>query len=195
MDTDTLQIARTVLVLAALMLPLGCAGPKHVVPPDLNGASRAQIMRAAEHTLGRMHFTIEKLDAEQGIIRTQPLRGAQAFEFWRSDNVGLHNAAEANLHSIRRVVEVRITEDQGRMSVDCHVQVQRLSLPENEVASISQAFQMHSTSVGGVQTLKLSPRQSQAMAWIDLGQDDRLAAKILRAITRAVRHSEAGKKT
>jgi hypothetical protein len=196
---DMLRIVGTALMMAVLTLPLGCAGQKQAYPPTeplrLSGVSRAEILRAAEKTLGRMHFAVEKLDARQGIIRTQPLRGAQAFEFWRSDNVGLHNAAEANLHSIRRIVELRITEDQGQMSVDCQVQVQRLSLPENEVASVSQAFQMHSTSIGGVQTLKLGPKQRQAMAWIDLGQDNRLAARILAAITRTVRHSEANKRT
>ena len=185
--------------MAALVLALGCAGQRQAYQPAeplrLDGVSLAEVMRAAEDILGKMHFVIEKLDAEQGVIRTQPLSGAQAFEFWRSDNVGLYNTAEANLHSIRRTVELRITEEQGRVSVDCRVPVQRLSLPENEVASVSQAFQMHSTSSGGVQTLQLSPKQRQGMAWIDLGQDDRLAARILKAVAKRVRHSEAGKGT
>jgi len=195
---DTLRNVRMVLTAVALVLPLGCVGQKQAYPPAgplrLEGVSRTETMRAAEHTLGEMHFTIEKLDAEQGIIRTEPLRGAQAFEFWRRDNVGLHNTAEANLHTIRRAVELRITEEQGRLFVDCSVRVQRLSLPENDVASVSQAYQMHSASTSTVQRLRLTPQQRQGMAWIDLGQDGRLAARILDAIARRVRPSEESKR-
>ena len=42
---------------------------------------RIQAMQAAEEVLSEMYFTIEKFDAEQGIIRTRPLAGAQFFEF------------------------------------------------------------------------------------------------------------------
>ncbi|MBN1505217.1 MAG: hypothetical protein JW955_00125 [Sedimentisphaerales bacterium] len=188
------------MVLATMAtVPLGCSGYRQAEriaePLRLHDAAYPDVMRAAEEALGGMHFAIEKRDTEQGIIRTQPLRGAQLFEFWRSDNAGLHDAAEANLHSIRRIVELRITEEQGLVSVDCHVQVQRLSLPENEVASVSQAFQMHSTSIGGVQTLRLGPKQRQRMAWIDLEPDDRLALRILKTIARKVQHSGTGRKT
>lgn len=176
---------------AALVLPLGCAGQRQAYRPAeplrLDGASREETMRAAEDALSKMHFVIEKLDAEQGVIRTEPLRGAQAFELWRSDNVGLYNTAEANLHTIRRAVEVRVTEEQGRVSVDCRVRVQQLSLPENEAASISQAYQMHSASTPGVQQLQLTSRQRQGMAWIDLGQDQALAATILERIEKRLR--------
>jgi len=178
----------TVLAAIAFVLPLGCGGQGQAYQPAeplrLDGVSRTEIMRAAEDALSKMHFVIEKLDAEQGIIRTEPLRGAQVFEFWRSDNVGLHNTAEANLHTVRRAVELRITEEQGKVSVDCSVQVQQLSLPENEAASISQAYQIHSASTPGVQRLQLSPQQRQGMAWIDLGRDQALAASILERIKK-----------
>ena len=177
-----------VLAMIALALPLGCAGQRQAYqsaePLHVNGVSRTEVMRAAERTLSGMHFAIEKLDTEQGIIRTEPLRGAQVFEFWRSDNAGLYNTAEANFHAIRRSVEVRVTEEQGQVSVDCTVQVQQLSLPENEAASISQAYQVHSASSAGVQQLQLTPRQRTGMAWIDLGQDQALAARILERIEK-----------
>jgi len=191
---DTLRIVCTVLALAALVLPLGCAGQGQAYQPEeplhLDGVSRTETMQAAEDALSRMHFVIEKLDAEQGIIRTEPLRGAQVFELWRSDNVGLRNTAEANLHTIRRAVELRIMEEQGRVSVDCSVRVQRLSLPENEAASISQAYQMHSASTPSVQQLQLTPQQRQGMAWIDLGQDRALAASILERIEKRLARAD-----
>ena len=195
---DKFRIVGEVLAVMALMLPLGCAGPRQasqpVEPLRLDGASREEVLRAAEETLTGMHFVIEKLDVEQGVIRTEPLRGAQAFEFWRSDNAGLYNTAEANLHTIRRSVEMRIREEQGRMYLDCNVAVQRLSLPENEVASVSQAYQMHSASTTTVQRLQLTARQRRGMAWIDLGQDSRLTTRVLDAIARRIRQSEDRKR-
>jgi len=152
-------------------------------------------MQTGYEVLSHLHFPIEKLDVEQGIVRTRPWRGAQFFEFWRRDNVGLPNAAEANLHTIRRAVELRITGEQGQVSVDCRVRVQRLSLPENKAVSVSQAYRMHSASRSRTQRLLLTPRQRQGMAWIDMGQDDRLAARILDAIARRVRQLEEGKGT
>jgi hypothetical protein len=139
-------------------------------------------MQAAEQTLGEMHFAIAKLDAEQGIIRTQPLTGAQFFELWRSDNAAACSAAEANLHTVRRSVELKVAREDGRVCVRCAVAVQRLSLPENEVAGVSQTYQMHASSTAAIQRLALSPQQRQAMAWIDLGADGDLAARILSRI-------------
>lgn len=178
-----------VALTATAIAPMGCHGYRQVEqaaePLRLTDAAYADVVQAAEATLGGMRFAIEKLDAEQGIIRTEPLRGAQFFEFWRSDNASLLSAAEANLHTIRRTVEVRIREETDRgVCVDCDVWVQRLSLPENEVASISQAYRIHSRSTAAFQTLELDPQQRLAMAWIDLGNDPRLAAEILERIER-----------
>jgi hypothetical protein len=201
---DTLRIVWTVWAVVPLALSLGCAGPSvrdgpagasgqtpnGVATPEplrLVGVSRAEAMWAAEDALSGMHFVIEKFDTEQGIIRTEPLRGAQFFEFWRSDDVGLHDAVEANLHSIRRAVDLQVTEGQGQVSIDCHVQVQRLSLPENATASVSQAYRMHSASTLRMQRLQLTPQQRQRMAWIDTGQDPALAAMILERIGKKLR--------
>lgn len=189
-----LPITCEVVVVAALALSAGCGGPRQVRssggPLHLNGVSRKDALWAAERTLSDMHFVIEKLDVQQGIVRTEPLRGAQVFELWRSDNVGLYDTAEANLNTIRRSVELRFSDEQGSMRVDCNVPVQQLSLPENEVASVSQAYQMHSASTNTIQRLQLSPQQKQGMAWIDLGQDQALAARILKRIEARLQHGD-----
>lgn len=187
------------MLLAALAtaLPLGCAQQSYQTPEPLrlHDVSYMQVMQAAQDALGRMHFAIAKRDVEQGLIRTEPLRGAQLFELWRSDNASWADELEASLHTIRRSVELRITEQAGRVSVTCTVSVQRLSLPENEVASISQAYQMHSSSAATIQRLELTPQQRQDMAWIDLGPDKLLAAKILQEITENLNHSGQDERT
>jgi hypothetical protein len=181
---------RLFTALAGVAALAGCrepqARPAAREPLCLPEASVAEVVAAAGETLGRMHFEIEKLDAERGFVRTRPLRGAQFFELWRSDNVNAASAAEANLHTIRRVAELHVARDDGRTCVECEVAVQRLSLPENEVASTSQAYMMHSRSSPSMQRLELGPEQRRGLAWIDLGNDDLLAAEILGRLARIV---------
>jgi len=193
------------VALVGVAISLGCASsrprpePAQVVCPE--AVTREQIAQAAYDVLAGMHFPIEKLDVEQGIVRTRPLRAAQFFEFWRSDNVGAFNTAEANVQSIRRTVELRVTEQApgqkpkaenasslqppaSGLCVECNVQVQRLALPGNEVAGVSQAYLIHTRSQSTLQTFDVTPQQQAQMAWIDLGADPELAAEILKRIEK-----------
>jgi len=201
-----------VLITGVLSL-LGCAGPNKTAstaPSQMiceDGITTADALHAAEEVLTRMHFAIEKLDVGEGIVRTRPLRGAQFFELWRSDNASSYSAEEANLQSIRRSVEVRVRpEDRGQttdnrrqrtddreqktapssvlslrpgLCLECVVFVQRLSLPANEVAGTSEAYRIHSSSMPVLQRIDVSPQQRRTMTWINLGQDPDLAARIL----------------
>ena len=186
------------------LLLTGCAEEQQygaVEPICVENVDKLEAMEIAEDVLAKMHFTIEKADAEtatpgidtrrwRGYIRTRPLAGAQFFEFWRSDNAGADNRLESNLHSIRRVVELNMSEqDEGppqsgnRLCINCDVQKYRLSMPEHEVSSSARAYEMFSESNPALQNLRLNPEQKAGMAWIDLGKDRQLAAEILRRIS------------
>jgi len=143
--------------------------------PDMD---KREAMQTAEVVLAKMHFIIEKSDAERGFIRTRPLPGAQFFEFWRKDSVGAFNWSEANLHSIRRVVELDISRQGGQLCIGCDVKVGRLNLPEREVVG-SRAYEMFSASSRSRQRLALHPEQKRGMAWVYLGKDVKLATVIL----------------
>jgi hypothetical protein len=192
-----MSLLRTTCLCIALIgagFSAGCREPQTravaTEPLCLPDVSVTEVLAAAEQTLGRMHFEIEKLDREHGFVRTRPLRGAQFFEFWRSDNVDAASASEANLHTIRRTAEMHVTRDANRTCVECTVAVQRLSLPESQVASTSQAYMMHSRSSPSMQRLELNPGQRRGMAWIDVGNDDLLAAEILKRMTRILQNPE-----
>jgi hypothetical protein len=190
------------IALAGLAMSLGCAspqtesGPAKALCPET--ATRQQVVWAAHDVLAGMQFPIEKLDVEQGVVRTRPLRGAQFFEFWRSDNVGGFNTAEANLQSIRRTVEIHVKASERESvetgtestpcSIECTVQTQRLALPGNPVAGVSQAYLIHTRSESTLQTLDVTPQQKAQMAWIDLGDDPKLAAEIVKRIERKLQH-------
>ena len=190
------------MLLAGTWLGAGCASrtATHVAEPNApsapvrmlcqDGVTTADVIRATEDVLTRMHFAIEKLDIEQGIVRTRPLRGAQFFEFWRSDNASSYSSQEANLQSIRRSVELRVKPEDGGTSglcIECDVSVQRLSLPENEIASTSEAYGIHSRSTPTLQRVEVTPQQRRAMTWIDLGKDRDLAARILERVEQKLR--------
>ena len=173
------------LIVCALIL-MGCAQPQHqevVEQICLSDMDKQQAMQAAEDVLGRMNFTIDKSDAEQGVIRTKPLSAAQSFEFWRSHNVGSFNTTEANLHSIRRTAELGISRQGGQLCISCNVKVQRLSLPERDITSSGRAYEMFSRSEPSIQILQLHPEQKKDMAWIDLDSDRQLATEILKRIS------------
>lgn len=149
---------------------------------------KAETMNLAEDVLAKLHFTIDKADVDCGLIRTRPLSGAQFFEFWRGDNVGGNNNLLANLHTIRRTVELDITQQGDKVSICCNVKVQRLSLPEKETTSSARAYDMFSMSSPSLQRLTLNPEQEKAMAWVDLGKDTLLATEILRRIEECIQH-------
>ena len=170
---------------AALLLLAGCAQTQRrqtVAQICVADASEAAVMQAGQSTLGEMLFVIDKADARHGYIRTQPLSGAQFFELWRSDNAGGFNWAEANLHSVRRTAELNMSRQDDKLCIGCEVRVQRLSLPEQEVTSTARAYMMFSRSTSMMQSLELRPGQRKQAGWIDLGEDDKLAGRILERI-------------
>ena len=167
-------------------LLMGCGKQQQyeaVEPICVTGKNIPEVMQIAEDVLAKMHFTIEKADPNSGYIRTRPLAGAQFFEFWRRDNVGSFNAAEANIHSIRRIVELNMSQEEDKVSIDCDARVYRLSFPEQQITSSGRAYKIFSKSTRSMQRLTVTPEQKQAMAWIDLGEDKELASEILKRIS------------
>jgi len=163
---------------------VGCGtGPvQSSQPMCLPDVQAEAVMASAENVLGRMQFAIEKADVQHGYIRTQPLTGAQAFEFWRRDNVGQYNTAEANLQTVRRTVEINVSSEQGQVCADCVVTVERISLPERQTVGATRASGLFTRSSSSLQRLELNPNQQEGMTWIELGRDGRLETEILRRL-------------
>jgi hypothetical protein len=179
---------------AALLFLAGCAEPyrnetvEQICPA---GIDKQQAMQIAEDVLGKLRFTIAKSDANLGVIKTRPLAGAQFFEFWRKDNVGSFNSAEANLHSIRRIAELNIKQQGTQLCIRCNVNTQRLHLPDRELTSRSQAYDIFSHGTPK-QKLKQNLKQKESMTWVDLGKDTRLATVILKRIENKIAKTQNG---
>jgi hypothetical protein len=177
------------VVLVFFLYMAGCAKTQQFEPVEqicIEGLDKSTARQTAEEVLERMYFTIDKSDAEQGYIRTKPLRAAQLFEFWRKDNVGGFNTAEANLHNIRRMAELNISKKNGQVCIDCYVKCERLSLPERRVSSSAQAYAMFTKSRKSLQRMELTDEQVGAMVWIDLGRDAKLETEVLKRIRSKV---------
>ncbi len=152
----------------------------------LANAQKTAAMQAGQDVLAKMHFIIEKADADAGLIRTRPLSGAQFFEFWRTDSVGGFNSSEANLHSIRRTVELRLSKKGQELCIDCDARTERLSLPEQEVTSSARAYELFSKSSPSFQRMRLNPVQETGIAWVNLGKDRDLALEVLGRIQKQI---------
>jgi hypothetical protein len=167
--------------LSTLAIFLAGCGSEQAQPSEpicLSAVKVGAVMTEAEDVLERTNFVIDKADTEQGYIRTQPLTGAQAFEFWRKDNVGQFNTAEANLQTVRRTVEINVANRDSLVCADCVVTVERMSLPESGPAGTGRTSMLLSRN-SSFQRLELSPSQQASMTWIDLGRDVRLESEIL----------------
>ncbi len=171
------------------MLFAGCGEQQQyraAEPIRTENIDKLRVMEIAEDVLVKMHFTIDKANDENGFISTKPLPGAKFFEFWRSDNVGADNWLISNLHSVRRLVELNVNEQDKALYINCDVQIYRLSLPERNIRSSAHAYDLFSTSGPALQNIQITPEQKADMAWIDLGKDKLLAAEILRRIEKQI---------
>ncbi len=182
MNKDKWVYLATIILLAGLT---GCGNQNQIAqsePVCLRTADKGRIMEITEDVLTRMNFVVEKYDAETGFVKTKPLRGGQFFEFWRADNAAPADAAEANIHSIRRTAKLNISEEDGEVCATCEVGIERLSLSDREITGMSWLAGMFTESTSGGQRLALKPEQQEGMAWIDLGPDAALERKILALI-------------
>lgn len=171
------------------MLLAGCAQRQpleRTEPICLESVSKDQVFSAAERTLTGLRFAIEKSDIQAGQLISYPLRGGQFFEFWRGDNAGLAETAEASLHSLERIAEVRMEAEGERVCVNCRVLVRRLSIPDRPVEGVSRSAGTFTDSGTRRQSLQMQEQVLAEAEWIPLGTDPALEAKILRLIEKTV---------
>ena len=173
------------IVYTAILYLAGCAGNGYVVTTEqvcTSDVTKPQLMASAEKVLAEMHFSIEKLDANTGYIKTVPLSGAQTLEFWRADSVGSFNRAEADLQTLRRTVELGITDDNapGQVCINCIATTERLSMPQDLTASGQSQIVMSGRQKS---VRKLGERKAD-LRWVNLGRDAQLETEILKRISK-----------
>jgi len=179
-----------VMALAPILFQAGCASRNQIETIDQicqSNIDKSKAMEIAEDVLRKMHFTISKADPQQGLIRTKPLPAAQSFEFWRADNVGRYNRDEANLHSIERIAELNISEQAGKVCINCNVQVYRLSLPERDITGGVSEYNLFSQGDVALKRLEIDGKLKEKVEWIKLPPDHQLQTRILQRIQTALK--------
>lgn len=186
------------VVCAWQLLFAGCAEQQQVVEFCVPPGSTAQLMHTAEDVLAELHFTIDKVDVEKGLLRTRPLAGAQLFEFWRKDNVGAFNAMEANLHSIRRTVELTVNQPADKqlpqLCVVCNVITERLSIPQRQASDTLPITEMFSQNRLTAHKLEFERNRKRAITWLPLGNDPLLESRILATLKHRFTQAQKDKK-
>ena len=179
------RIVTFLFLMAVCILFSGCGSSQQAAsdnPVCLPNTQTDQVMEAARGVLLKMHFEIEKYDTDAHYIRTRPLSGAQFFEFWRRDNASASSAAQANLYSLRRIVELECTPQDTATCVQCRVQVLRLSIPEAPIEGAERMGGIHTESSSRYQTLEVDRQKQAQIEWIEAGPDHDLEQKILERI-------------
>lgn len=175
---------------AAFIFAGGCAKEHQIAssgPLCLSGVDVSTAMSAAEKVLVAFDFHIDKMDPVAGYISTNPLGGAQFFEFWRKDNADSYKAAMSNIHSIRRTVELNFKRStDGTLCINCIVTFSRLAIPERKIVSSVEVYSIYSASDEQTQTLAIAPEQRKMMQWVKLGRDGNLEMVILKEIHRKI---------
>ena len=68
----------------------------------------------------------------------------------------------------------------------CDAQTQRLSMPQRQIASVSQAAGLYTRGNSNQQRLQTQPEQDETMTWMDLGADPALETEILRRLQKKI---------
>jgi hypothetical protein len=190
-----MKINATILfIMIACVSFSGCASQQQVVSDDpvcLPNTPTDQAMQAAQAVLLKMQFEIEKYDTDARYIRTRPLSGAQFFEVWKQDNASASAAAQANLYSLRRIVELECTPQETTTCVQCRVRVLRLSIPEAPIEGAGRMGGIHTESSTRYQTLEVDRDKQLQIEWIEAGPDHDLERKILERIQRDIEKGTA----
>src|SRR5262245_11916978 len=105
------RYALAIFFLATLILAAGCQAP-HVGGPTetvLRIADRDAFVDATLTVLRENDFRPQQVDRNEGLAIAGPSTSAQWFEFWRRDSRGVYQSFESSLHTMRRLVILRLT--------------------------------------------------------------------------------------
>ena len=200
-----------------LVVTGGCAARYGTIPISHEGMSAAEdnfqnVWLATRYVLEKYYFTIDREDRRAGLISTRPLTSQQIFEFWRRDGTTPEKRWESTVHTMYRIVTVRIERGGPNSSeFDPHVRVTvgRSDQAEPIVQTLSDAYELSFTEADAEArkyeeedrtavneaveeaAKRDKPVEPVAPSWFTpLGEDEMLAGKIEVAIKAAAARRE-----
>ena len=190
------RCAHILAVLVLLCGSIGClvvrrndyGSSQKVAVPD-RSVDVNEVWQAAQETLRRHRFRLDRVDYRAGIITTMPVASQHFFEFWRHDVATWPDLWEATLNPSRRWVEVTMTRD-GENSwngLGIVVHKERLSSPDRQFNSTGAAYQYFGDSLPSTTgSLRVT---GEEVVWLDQGRDPAMEEQLLHAILERARWS------
>ena len=177
----------TVTILLAAVLA-GCAKQpqRRWQAIAVEQASFEQVWQASIASLKDRGLVLDREDRRFGLIVSEPVIGQQAFEFWRKDAVSSDDLLLSSLHTIQRIVTVRVSSE-GPMQFEVRVeaQAQRASIPADQLDNTAEAFELlRRHGVPAAPSRRDYTRPQTEPVWVDLGREPALEQYILEDIAR-----------
>ncbi|MFN0134539.1 MAG: hypothetical protein ACKVS9_00305 [Phycisphaerae bacterium] len=145
-------------------------------------------------TVLREHdFQPRRLERDQGLLIAGPTTAGQWFEIWRADTRGDYNTAEANLHTVRHTVTLRLDPETGepsdadRFRLSLQVDKERLSAVERQVTTTGAALTIFSERVPTVEGYR-DPLEATRQ-WVPRGRNGQLESYLLHRVVEATKTS------
>ena len=179
-----------VLAFASVAIALsGCLGPRKAEYRSVQQLSVSdpseeadRLWEAAQETLRRHRFRLDRVDRRAGVITTMPVISQHLLEFWRHDVDTRSDLWESTLNPIRRWVEVSVSpnEDRRWQQLAVVVHKERLSSPDRQFNSTGAAYQYFGDSLPS--TTGLARVTAEYDVWLDEGRDPAMEERLLWAI-------------
>lgn len=187
-------------VLLLVGVTIGCLGPRRsdyqssqAVSIADRSAEADRLWEAAQDTLRRHRFRLDRVDCRAGVITAMPETSQSLLEFWRHDVDSWPDLWEATLNPLRRRVEIAVTRGENRVWKELAVAVhkERLSSPDRQFNSTGAAYQYFGDTLPSTTGMvRVTPEHD---VWLDEGRDAAMEEYLLAAILeRAGLRSDLG---
>jgi len=186
-------VYRWMMMLPAVLLLAGCAGPQErgEVAPEAKVRTFEMpydVVWRATVDIVEARFEIERRDYEEGIIVTRYKQGRTLVEPWGVDAQDAYDLLEETLNQVRRRCTLALAREQDSVTIELVVVRERLN------------YESPPTERGaGPPKTEAERRELQVQAtyapqeqWTFMGEDDRLAARILADIAERIERMKRG---
>ncbi|MGF1633099.1 MAG: hypothetical protein ACFCVE_04560 [Phycisphaerae bacterium] len=140
------------------------------------------LAEGAERVLRQFLFSPDLVDYRRGVITSEPLVAAQAWEFWRPDNRSLADTQLASTATYRRTVRWDISQENGAFVARPKVLVERYARRENRLTTpvfYGGAFSRNRAR-GSIEEDR--GEFIPAWYWYAVGRDEALEAKLAQVL-------------
>ena len=180
----------TVAVAAvAAMIAGGCANyTQPIVAEPAKTASEKNfdaVWQSSLAVLRDYYFTVDLQDRREGVIKTFPLTGKYATEFWRKDAASNFDKWESTIQTIYRTVTVTIKPSAANPQeyvASVEAQTTRSDRPVRQMGNAYQLAGMHhiqgDESEGELLLMRHEELDNPKAVLVPLGRDKALEAKI-----------------